>query len=120
MDWEFTINKKYIKLSTRGIADKDSSILMVKAITDAMKRKKLKRVLIDHSQLESVTGDVFDIYERPKIMKIIGAILGIRIAEIVKIEHKEHFKFLETVCNNQGYQFQIFYQKNKAIKWLLS
>jgi hypothetical protein len=120
MDWELTINNNFIEISTRGIADKERSIVMAKAITDVMKKNRMKRVLIDHSQLKSVTGNVFEIYERPKIIKIIGAVLGIRIAEIVKIDHREHFKFLETVCINQGFQFQIFFKRDQAIKWLLS
>jgi hypothetical protein len=120
MDWEITTHKNYIAISTKGIADKNSSMAMAKAITDQMRNNKIKRVLIDHGHLDSVTGSVFDIYERPKIFNIIGAIFGIRIAEIVKPEHSEHFKFLETVCVNQGFQFQIFTEKDQAIKWLLS
>jgi hypothetical protein len=120
MEWEFTIHKNYIEISTKGIADKNSSMAMAKAITAEMRKNKIKRALIDHSDLDSVTGRAFDIYERPKILRIIGAILGIRIAEIVKPEHREHFKFLETVCVNQGFQLQIFDEKDKAIEWLLS
>jgi hypothetical protein len=120
MECEFAIHKNYIEISTKGNADKDSSMAMAKAITYEMRNNKIKRVLIDHSNLDSVIGSVFDIYERPKILRIIGAILGIRVAEIVKPEHREHFKFLETVFVNQGYQFQIFIKKDQAIKWLLS
>ena len=120
MEFEFTIHKNYIEISTEGNADKDSSMAMAKALTDKMRNNKIKRALIDHSNLDSVIGSVFDIYDRPKILRIIGAILGIKIAEIVKPEHRDHFKFLETVFINQGYQFQLFSKKDQAIKWLLS
>jgi hypothetical protein len=120
MEWEITIFKKYIEISTKGIADKDSSMAMAKAITNEMRKNKITKALIDHRNLESVTGNVFDIYERPKILRFIGAILRIRIAEIVQPKHREHFKFLETVCVNQGFQLFIFQEKDQAIKWLLS
>ncbi|RPI00905.1 MAG: hypothetical protein EHM64_16510 [Ignavibacteriae bacterium] len=120
MEWKFTIHKNYIEISTNGIADKDSSIAMAKAITGEMRKNKIKKVLIDHGNLDTVTGSVLDIYERPKIFNIIGAILGIRIAEVIKPEHLEHFKFLETVCVNQGFQLQIFIERDQAIQWLLS
>jgi hypothetical protein len=120
MEWKFVVYKNYIEISTNGIADKDSSIAMAKAITEQMRKNKIKRAIIDHGKLDSVTGSVFDVYERPKILRIIGAILGIKIAEIIKPEHREHFKFLETVCLNQGFQLQVFGDKEQAIKWLLS
>jgi len=120
MEWKFINHQHYIEISTNGIADKDSSIAMAKAITAEMRRYKIKRVVIDHGNLNSVTGSVIDIYDRPKILRIIGAILGIRIAEIIKPEHREHFKFLETVCVNQGFEFQLFGERDQAIRWLLS
>jgi hypothetical protein len=120
MEWEFTIHKNYIEISTKGIADKDSSMAMAKAITHEMRNNKISRALIDHSNLESVTGSVLDIYERPNILKIISVIFEIRIAEIVKPEHREHFNFLETVCVNRGFQLHIFNEKDQAIQWLLS
>jgi hypothetical protein len=120
MEWEIAIHKNHIEISTKGIADKESSMAMAKAITSEMRKNRIKRALVDHSKLDSVTGSVFDLYERPKILSIIGAIVGVRIAEIVKPEHVEHFKFLETVCVNQGFQFFISQEKDQALKWLLS
>ena len=93
---------------------------MAKAITSLMKRNRSTRALIDHRNLEAVTGDIVDIYERPRIFKIIGVIWGIRIAEVIKPGHQEHFKFLETVCINQGYRFSTFHEKDQALKWLLA
>lgn len=120
MEWAITIHEDHIEISTSGIADRDSSIAMAKALTHEMRERRIKKAVIDHSCLDSVTGNVVDIYERPNILKFIGAILGIRIAEIVKPEHREHFRFLETVCVNQGFELRIFGERDEAVRWLLS
>jgi hypothetical protein len=92
---------------------------MAKDVADSMKRNRITRALIDHRGIQSVSGDVVDIYERPKILKLIGLILRIRIAELIKPEHKEHFEFLETVMINRGFIFSVFHDKVEALKWLL-
>ena len=121
MDWKIAINDefKYVEVITGGIADKDDSLNMAKAITHVMKANRITKALIDHRNVESVTGNIFDIYDRPKLFRIIGIVLRIKIAEIIKSEHLEHFKFLETVCVNQGYRMSTFQEKEKALTWLL-
>jgi hypothetical protein len=121
MDWKIIIhnNPDYVEVTTNGIADKDGSLGMAKAITAVMRQNRINKALIDHRNIESITGEILDIYERPRIMKIIGAILRIRIAEIIKPDQIEHFRFLETVFRNQGFMFQIFHEREKAEKWLL-
>jgi hypothetical protein len=121
MDWKILVNDefKYVEVITGGIADKDESLNMAKAITHVMKTNRITKALIDHRNLESVTGNIFDIYDRPGLFRIIGIILRIKIAEIIKSEHLEHFKFLETVCVNQGYRMAAFQEKEKALAWLL-
>lgn len=122
MEWEITIHfeKKYIEILTRGIADNDGSQNMAKTIAETMKKNRLTKVLVDHRNIEKVSGSVIDIYERPKLFRIIGVILGIKIAEIINPDHYEHFRFLETVCVNQGYRFSIFYDRKTALEWLLN
>lgn len=121
MDWKIIIhnNPEYIEVITDGIADKDGSLGMAKAITGVMSQNRINKALIDHRNIVSFTGDTLDIYERPRVMKIIGAILRIRIAEIIKPGQIDHFRFLETVFRNQGFMFQLFQEKEQAEKWLL-
>jgi hypothetical protein len=121
MEWKIVINKKdrYVEIITSGIADKDGSLRMAKAITENMRKNRITRALIDHSNIEAVTGEVTDIYYRPNILGIIGLIMKIRIAEVIHPEHLEHFRFFETVCINQGYRISIFQEKDQALKWLL-
>jgi hypothetical protein len=121
MEWKIVINDedRYVEVTTSGIADKDGSLDMAKAITHTMRTNRITKALIDHRNVVSVMGGTVDIYDRPKLFKIIGAILRIKIAEIIKPEHLEHFKFFETVCVNQGYQISVFQDKEKALAWLL-
>jgi hypothetical protein len=121
MEWKIILNDEYqyIEVITSGIADKDGSLNMAKEIMKTMRANRLKKVLIDHRNIVSVAGNTTDIFNRPKLLKFIGVILKIRIAEIIKPEHLKHFKFFETVCVNQGYQISIFQDKNDALSWLL-
>lgn len=120
MEWEIILheNKRYIEVITKGHADRDGSLEMAKVITENMRKHKYKKALIDHRKITSVSGRAAEIYYRPRIFKIIGVILGIKIAEIVKKEHVEHFRFLETVCNNHGFKFSIFHEREEAMEWL--
>ncbi|MFA7421389.1 MAG: hypothetical protein WCZ90_17030 [Melioribacteraceae bacterium] len=121
MEWDIAVHRdeKYIEVVTRGTANRENSLKMAKVVADSMKRNRITKALIDHRGIQSVSGEIVDIYERPKILKLIGLILRIRIAELIKHEHKEHFEFLETVFVNRGYSFFVFYKKDKAIEWLL-
>lgn len=121
MEWDIVINEEhqYVEVITRGIADKDSSLNMVKAIANETKDRKFKKILIDHHNLERVVGSIMDIYERPKLLKESGTTPIIKIALIIKAEHWEHFKFFETVCVNQGFTVSIFQDKEKAMSWLI-
>ena len=120
MQWEFKVNKnqKYLEVITSGVADNDSSLLMAKAISGKMRKLKISKVLIDHRNLEAVEGKTFEVYERPKILRILGLLLNIRIAEVINPRHYEHFSFLETVTTNQGFKFSVFLETGKALEWL--
>jgi hypothetical protein len=121
MEWELIVHKeeKYIEIITQGIADQNGSLTMAKFITETMRNNKITKALIDHRNIAGISGNIIEIYERPKTFRLIGWILGVKIAEIIKPEHAEHFRFLETVCLNQGFRMSIFREKNEALKWLL-
>jgi hypothetical protein len=121
MEWEIRIHneEKYIEVITKGVADKDGSLNMAKIITETMRQRRITKVLIDHRNIESVSGEIIEIYDRPKLLKMIGIILGVKIAEIIKPDHMKHFSFFETVCINQGFRISIFQEKLPALEWLL-
>lgn len=121
MEWNMAIHdeNEYLEVITGGIADRDSSLEMVKALIAEMSARQITKVLIDHSNLDGVGGRASEIYNRPRQIKEHGAIMKIRIAEVIKPEHMEHFKFFETVCVNQGFQMSMFRDREKALAWLL-
>jgi hypothetical protein len=122
MEWKIVLHEdpKYAEIITFGVADKEGSLGMAKAITGIMNKNKLTRALVDHRNLEKFEGKIIDMVKRPAIMKIFGAIMNIRIAEIIRPEHRENFEFLETVFLSQGFKFQIFQEREEAEKWLLA
>ncbi len=120
MEWEITIkaNDRYVEIVTNGVADYESSMQMAKAIAETMRHHRITNALIDHRNIKSTSGSVLEVIERPKLFRIIGLILGIKIAAIVHPDHTDHFKFLETVCVNQGFKYSVFYDKSSALEWL--
>ncbi len=120
MEWNIVVNEAHqcLEVTTRGIADKDSSLNMVNSIVHEAKDHQIKKILVDHRNLGNVIGDTMEIYERPQLLKDTGAELGVKIALIIKPEHWKHFRFFETVCVNQGFSVSIFYDKEKAMSWL--
>ncbi len=121
MEWEIRIHNEenYIEVITKGVADKDSSLNMAKTIKETMQQHRITKALIDHRKIEGVSGEIIEIYDRPKLLRIIGLVLGIKIAEIIKPVHMKHFSFFETVCINQGFRISIFQEKLPALEWLL-
>jgi len=120
MEWTSTVNeeKQYFEIVTSGIADRDGTLEMAKAIAVAMSNAGIKKVLIDHTNIESVSGRPAEVYQRSKQFEEVGVIHGIKVVEVVSPEHKEFFDFLETVCINRGYRFSIFCDKESALEWL--
>lgn len=122
MEWTITLNEEsqYAEIVTSGIADRDGSLAMAKAISIALSKTKIKKMLIDHRNISTVSGSTTEIYSRPKEFKEIGVIQDIKVAEVVKPEHKAFFNFLETVCVNRAYRFSIFDDRKSALEWLLN
>jgi hypothetical protein len=122
MEWTITHyeDEQYAEIVTRGIADRDGSKEMAKELSMVLSKTRTKKILIDHRNIDAVSGGIFEIYHRPKELKKFGAAMGIHVAEVVKKEHREFFSFLETVCVNRGYIFSIFDDRQSALKWLLS
>jgi CxxC motif-containing protein len=112
-------DEKYIEVVTRGVADTDASLGMAKTIKEIMQQHRMTKVLIDHRNIEKVSGKTIEIYDRPKILRLMGIIMNIKIAEVIKPDHVKHFSFFETVCINQGFKVSIFHEILPALEWLL-
>ncbi len=68
--------------------------------------------------IQSVTGNSFEIYDRPRLFVKLGVPFKIKMAEVVRMEHRERFAFLETVCRNRGFIFCLFDERESALDWL--
>jgi hypothetical protein len=121
MEWTISLNEdgQYAAVVTGGSADNVGSLAMVKAISTTLGGTKIKRVLIDHRNISNISGSIVDVYNRPKAFEEIGVFQNIKVAEVVKPEHRKFFDFLETVCVNRGYDFSIFEDEKDALEWLL-
>jgi hypothetical protein len=122
MEWNLVMHDedKYLEVVTSGIVDGDGTIDMAKAISQTMKSHRMTKALIDHRNVVDVIGGTSGTYTRPKIFRLIGVTLGIKIAEIIKPEHEGHFRFFESVCVSQGYRLSVFQDKDTALAWLLT
>jgi hypothetical protein len=121
MQWTITFNeeKRYHEVVTRGNVDKDGSMDMSKAIAQAMKQTETTRVLIDHRNISVVAGRRVDVGSRPDEHAELGLTEAIKVAVVVKAEHRQFFNYLQTVCVIRGYTFSVFEDKEEAIQWLL-
>lgn len=121
MEWTITLNDKdrYAEVVTSGIADREGSMKMIQAIATAMSDKDYKKILIDHTNIDTVAGEIVDAYYRPKQLNEIRLVPGIKVAIVIKPENREFFSFLETVLVNRGFLFSIHDDKKSALEWLL-
>ena len=122
MEWNIKTHEEdgYVEVVTSGIVDFDGTIDMARAIAKTMRNNRVTKALIDHRNVENVVRNISATYTRPKIFRFIGLSLGIKIAELIRLEHEQHFKFFESVCRNQGYRLSVFQDEKKALTWLLS
>lgn len=122
MEWTITLDEenRYAEIITSGIADKDGSLEMAKAIASTLQNNKWRKILIDHRNISAVKGSTIEVYNRPEQLKAMGVIYSVLIAVVVRPEHSDFFTFLETVCVNRGFSFSIFFDRKLALEWLLS
>lgn len=121
MEWttSFLSAEKIVLIETSGCADATGSLEMANNIRKEMMKYKSFRCVIDHRKITSVSGKAVEIYDRPRKFLGIRIPINVKIAEVVLPEHKEFFRFLETVCLNRGFSFKIFDSREAAIAWLL-
>jgi len=120
MEWTITFlsDQQLVVIQTHGVADEKGSLEMAKIIAKTMAEYKVMRCLIDHSAIDSVSGNAIEIYYRPKELTEIGVPSRVKIAEVVPPAHNKYFDFLETVCRNRGFDFSTFNDREAAIQWL--
>jgi hypothetical protein len=119
MEWTITFHDQYAEVITTGIADSQSTQEMAKAMTIELSKNERNKVLMDHSNIEGVIGNISEVYKRHEEFRGFGIPDPIKIAEIVKRSHMHFFSFLTTVLRNRGFNVEIFFTKDAALAWLL-
>lgn len=111
---------RIVVVKTHGDADAQSSNEMVKSIMMSMREHQSIRCLLDHTEIHFVSGKTIEVFNRPEEIKNTGMPLNVRLAAVIPEVYKEHFSFLETVCNNRGISYRVFANNTSAINWLKS
>ncbi|PKO00558.1 MAG: hypothetical protein CVU42_03175 [Chloroflexi bacterium HGW-Chloroflexi-4] len=107
-----------VVVKTHGDADAKSSGEMVKSIMLSMKEHRSLRCLLDHTEIHFVTGKTLEVFYRPDEIKKSGMPMNVKLAAVIPEIYREHFKFLETVCQNRGISYRIFESNQSALNWL--
>jgi hypothetical protein len=82
------------------------------------KDEKYSRILLDFLKLGVATATLMNKFDLGiKTAKTFTNPNFVKIAGLVKIE--QHKKFAEDVAANRGAIIKVFYNKEKAIEWLL-
>ncbi len=122
MEWNIVEHNEdgYVEIVTQGVADGDGSMKMARALADAMRAHRINKAIIDHRNVDYIIGTSTAFNDRPKAFNEAGRTLEIKIAEIIRPEHRGHFKYLETLFANLGHKVAVFEEKDQAVAWLLA
>jgi len=118
VDISYLPDEQIVVVKTHGDADAKSSSEMVKSIMLAMKEHRALRCLLDHTEIHFVTGKTIEVFNRPEEIKNTGMPLNVKLAAVIPVNYREHFKFLETVCQNRGISYRVFENNHSALNWL--
>jgi len=79
--------------------------------------KNCKSIMIDCKKAQIVFKTT-ELYYRPSLYEMMGLARDCKTAILVS-SIKEDSMFYENVCNNRGFNFKLFVNKELAEKWLL-
>ncbi len=118
VDISYLSDDQIVVVKTHGYADAKSSSEMVKSIMLAMKEHLSLRCLLDHTEINFVSGKTIEVFNRPEEIKNTGMPSNVRLAAVIPERYKDHFRFLETVCENRGISYRVFSNNTSAMNWL--
>lgn len=77
--------------------------------------------LVNNTQLVN-TASISDIYKVPKFYRDLAPEKELKIAALFSesLGNKESISFYENICVNQGINLSTFFQRDEALRWLLS
>lgn len=116
-DYQFFNNKKLVIAKITGVYQPSLSGSSIKRIANDIKVYDYNKILFDLREAE-VKLETIPAYYRPVTFLKVGFSRSFKYAYLVnKISDNIHF--LETVMNNNGFNFLVFTDYDSAIKWLV-
>ncbi len=108
------INVVWIR--TSGTYELGAELETVKRAVQTAKNHNCTRLLFDHRQTD-VIAKFMRAYDRPIKYEEFGLDRSAKLAILLR-EVDDDLKFYETVCNNRGWQVQLFTDYDAAVGWL--
>lgn len=126
MEWtvDYQAEHRILFVKTEGVADRQSILGMIQTIKERMEAHQVGRCLIDHRAITAVQGGTGEIYNHveeiiKKSRRSFQLAYAIKIVEVIRPEHEDHFRFLETVFRNRGFEFTVVHDYDAALRLLI-
>ena len=121
MEWEFHYHPEhdYLEIVISGPMSSHELNLLAVERQNKLRELNCHKVLFDFSQITSMLATTA-IYHRPQETAELGIHGGNRIAAVVADADWKDFKFMETVYKNQGYDLNVFLNRDEALSYLIN
>ncbi len=122
VNFTYTLHDNYLEMQVAGRYDYDAAIREFAVLLDMAHDEKTQKVLVDYRELEHIGGDVEKILYTFKAEEIYRSYLTktgmpLRLAYLApSIESEPGADIGRKV---PGLEFEIFADKNEAMRWLL-
>ena len=121
-EFTYTLHENYLELAVLGGYDFDDSLDEFAALLKKAKEERKQNILVDYRQLKGIYSSVEKVLYSLKAEQIYGSYLRkrglpLRIAYLASsIEHEPGAEIGRKVS---GLSFEIFDDKDEAMRWLL-
>ncbi|MEJ2565116.1 MAG: hypothetical protein P8164_02010 [Gammaproteobacteria bacterium] len=121
MEWEFHYHPEhnYLEIVISGALSSHELNQLAAERQNKLRELNCGKVLFDFSQVTGMLATAA-IYHRPQEIAQLGILSGNRNAAVVPEIYWKDFKFMETVYRNQGYDLNVFLNKDEALAHLIN
>lgn len=110
------IHATYVSLIGSGLYSRSEMMSMIDRLPHLLQSNGLKKLLVDMTGYETGPTDMDRYVTGVRSAELLR---GIRISVYTKIFKEERTLFFEDVTQNRGLNTRLFYDREKALKWLL-
>lgn len=116
---KFEIQHDFLLVHATGKRVRDMLFDMAVSIIEEVLKQKLKKILVDISQLTGHLNTINAYDLATKDLPTLKQVTRMKIALLDK-HISDDLQFFETACRNIGLNIRVFTDKNRAIFWLRS